>query len=69
MANALSHQPLVLERLREDLRMARAGLARWERRGNPSDKEVLLQIHSEVSIFVEEMEMRLGLATDSNPDD
>lgn len=67
--NASSNEPLVVEKVREGLRMARAGMDRYERKGNPSDKEVLLRVYSEVSVFVEEMEARLGLFPDSDPDD
>ena len=68
--NAPSYEPLVLEKLREAHRMARAGMARWEKKGDPTDREILLQIYNEVSVFVEEMETRLGLATgDELPDD
>ncbi len=67
--NVPSHEPLVLERLRENLRMVRAGMDRYEKKGDPTDKEVLLRIYNEVSVFAEEMETRRGLAPDSDPDD
>mgnify|MGYP001575845320 CR=1 FL=1 len=68
--NTPSHEPIALEKVKEGLRMARAGMARWEKKGDPTDREILLQIYNEVSVFVEEMETRLGLATgDELPDD
>ncbi len=69
MANASSQEPLALEKVREGLRMARAGLNRYERKGDPIDREVSLRIYYEVSAFVEEAEMKLGLAPDPDPDD
>ena len=67
--NTPSYEPVALEKVREGLRMARAGMDRFERKGDPNDKEVLLRIYSEVSIFAEEMETRLGLVPDTDPDD
>ena len=64
-----SYEPIALETVRAGLRMARAGMDRYEKKGNPTDKEVLLRIYTEVSVFVDEMEMRLGLGSDSDPDD
>lgn len=69
MANASSHEPLALEKVREGLRMARAGMDRYEKKGDPIDKEVLLRIVNETSVFVEEMERRLGLVPDPDPDE
>ena len=69
MVNAPSHEPIALEKVREGLRMARAGMDRYERRGDPTDKEVLLRIYNEVSVFVDEMETRLGLTPDLDVDD
>lgn len=69
MANASSFEPLALEKVREGLRMARAGINRYEKKGDPIDKEVLLMIYNEVSAFVEEMEIRLDLVPDREPDD
>lgn len=69
MANASSQEPLALEKVREGLRMARAGLNRYERKGDPTDKEVSLRIYYEVAAFVEEAEMKLGLVHDPDPDD
>ncbi len=67
-AKASSPEPLALEKVKEGLRMARAGMDRYEKKGDPIDKEILLRIHAEVSIFVEEMETRLGLAPDPEDD-
>lgn len=68
MGNA-SHEPIALEKVREGLRMARAGMDRYEKKGDPTDMEVLLRIYTEVSVFVDEMEVRLGLAPDPDLDD
>jgi len=64
----MSHEPPVLEKFKESIRLARAGLDRFEKKGDPTDKEVLLRIYCEVSVFVEEMESRLGLTPDSDLD-
>jgi len=62
------NEPVALEKVREGLRMARAGMDRYERRRDPTDREVLLRIYNEVSVFVDEMEIRLGLAPDLDDD-
>ena len=64
-----SHEPFVLEKVRESLRLVRAGMDRYEKKSDPSDKEILVRIYSEISSFVDEMEMRLGLIHDDCDDD
>ena len=69
LAGNASCEPLALEKVREGLRMARAGLNRYEKKGDPTDKEVSLRIYYEVAAFVEEAEMKLGLVHNPDPDD
>ena len=69
MVNASPQEPPALEMVRASFRLARAGMDRYEKKGDPIDKEVSLRIYAEVSAFQEEMETRLGLTPDTDPDD
>ena len=43
IANASPHEPLALEKVKESLRMARAGMDRYEKKGDPMTREEVVQ--------------------------